>query len=228
MEIMKIVYVAELAHDIDDVVACIYLHLAGVLECVVLDGTSRDFEREKQLIEYGITMVDNIPQGAKIVACGGQLTKVSQYLENNKLDFLVFNGCFAGSNIVPKEYILPKFAGRVSCRSWNPNLDIPATLSAINSPNCGHVVLVSKNVCHHPNNVRGKWHKDEFLVNMQMKDEKRLHDLLMVKEAQSILEKTKSNISYYPVRIHLDDAGNKWSASFDPNSKISISIAYIE
>ncbi len=63
---------------------------------------------------------------------------------------LVVQGGFAGDNIVPTEYRLDKFKGRITCPTFNLGGDKEAALY-ITSDNCcqiGTKFFISKNVCH--------------------------------------------------------------------------------
>src|SRR5262245_34260996 len=60
----------------------------------------------------------------------------------------VAQGGFAGDNLVPAEHRLAKFAGRVTCESFNFGGDKKATLAALASPQIAQRDLVSKNVTH--------------------------------------------------------------------------------
>lgn len=69
----KIIYIAELDADVDDVIAAEYLHSKGVLEEVVCDPspvTSQGKERKEQLKRIGIKTSDKIPLNAEYVFVG--------------------------------------------------------------------------------------------------------------------------------------------------------------
>ena len=62
---------------------------------------------------------------------------------------LFFQGGFAGEGVVPPQYQLEKFRGRVTCPSFNPNGDPEATLRILS--HWSYYIdlrFVSKNVCH--------------------------------------------------------------------------------
>lgn len=209
---MKVTYVADIQGDIDDLIAIEYLHQTGRLHSVVLDGHSDSIEREKYLESLGIKFTDEIE--TPIIFCGGALTKIKQYHKRGgQVDLVVLNGFFAGANLVPEEDILPKFKGRITCPSYNPNLDPAAALYVVqNLP----VLAVSKNVCHHPDNVINKWHGAH-----NCKPTKKLHDLLMVKEGLNYLDGRPMLCEYKEVEIYR--AGWDWGAVESPgNVKISI------
>jgi inosine-uridine nucleoside N-ribohydrolase len=60
----------------------------------------------------------------------------------------VIQGGFAGEGIVPRERQLPKFAGRVTCGSFNLNGDPRTALEVQKHPGIQLRRFVSKNVCH--------------------------------------------------------------------------------
>jgi pyrimidine-specific ribonucleoside hydrolase len=60
----------------------------------------------------------------------------------------VGQGGFAGDNVVPPEHRMEKFAGMVTCPTYNFNGDPKSALLLLESDNIEEIVLVSKNVCH--------------------------------------------------------------------------------
>lgn len=60
----------------------------------------------------------------------------------------VGQGGFAGDNIVPEEDRLPKFAGRITCPTFNLNGDVAAARAIFVDKRIEERILVSKNVCH--------------------------------------------------------------------------------
>ncbi len=228
----QIVFVADIAEDIDDVVAIEYLHLQGVLKCVVLDGKSRDEAREKSLKDMGVIFEEQIPAGTNVVFCGGALTLVDKYIKNHTLSLLVANGGFAGFNVVDPQYVLEKFANKTEVRTYNFNLDIDAALNVLDSDRINQILLVSKNVCHHKNNTIDNIHKDEFLKKYNLSVIKKLHDLLMVKEGLAFLTGKEMLCEYRDVLLYCKRASmdkmSTWGSMFDTFSNVSISVALTE
>ncbi len=226
-----IVYLADIGGDIDDLVAIDYLHNQNSLKCVVSDGFSTEPAREDYLKQKGIEIRAEIPEGTKVIFCGGGFTKILEYLKRNRLDLLVLNGFFAGTNIVPSEHQLDKFKGKISAPSYNPNLDWKASLHLLECADgwIDKILVVSKNVCHHPDNVKGGWHKD-INVGADVPVNKKLHDLLMCREGLSFLKKLPMKCTYLPVNIYCqkESDGVNWRSVFNPYSNISISISYNE
>ena len=83
----KIVFVADIADDIDDLIAIEYLAVNGYLRCLVLDGKSRSDEREKALVDMGVEIVNDIPEDTDIIFCGGALTKLLISLKTIRLSY---------------------------------------------------------------------------------------------------------------------------------------------
>lgn len=217
----KIIYIADISQDIDDLMAINFLKEKDRLLGVVLDGKSRDEEREKILIDSNIKMFDAIPEGTKTVFCGGALTKIAEYLAKGfKLDQIVVNGFFAGCDLVPEEHVLPKFKNQLSCRSYNPGLDPGSALDVLESGT--NILVVSKNVCHNPNNVRGKWHEENF----DCPERKLLHDVLMAKEGLNLIDNKEMLCEYCPVMIYYNALSDKWSSTYFEQSNVKISIFY--
>ncbi len=209
----KITYVADIGDDIDDIIAIEHLNKTGRLGSVVLDGFSRDPEREKYIESLGVKIESEIT--TPIIFCGGAFTKIADYHKaGGQINLVVLNGFFAGANLVPEEHILDKFKGRITCRSYNPGLDFGAAeYVAANCP----ILAVSKNVCHHPDNVINKWHE-----NYNCKPTKKLHDLLMVKEGLNYLDKAPMLCEYKEVRIFRE--GIQWGAEESSGSNVRICI----
>lgn len=218
----KIVYIADIAGDIDDLVAIKYLNSLGALDSVVLDGASQDEERKSILERDGIEVLNEIPKGTDIVFCGGAFTKIAKYLQNNRLDLVVANGFFAGCNIVPQEYVLDKFKNLVQCVSYNPNQDYKSALEVIKSG--VDMLIVAKNVCHHPDNTINNWHDPES-VKIKIPAKKKLHDLLMVKEGLNFINNHKMFCVYESVNIYMNKGNTiTWSAQKNQESNILISL----
>lgn len=226
---MKIVYVADIADDIDDLIAIDYLFNANLLDCVVLDGKNIDIPRMYHLANMGINLKDEIPKDTKTVFCGGALTKVVDYLEDNVLDLLVIQGGFAGCNVVDPIDVLPKFKNKTRVRTYNFNLDNSSVNTVLNSGNLKDCLMVSKNVCHSKINVEGELHNDEFLPKYCLRPNKCLHDLLMVKEGVAYLNNSKMLCEYKAVDLSmsLDTLLNPvWGSELNPDSNIKISTKY--
>ncbi len=79
---------------------------------------------------------------------GGPLKNYGAYAGPRFLRTWVGQGGFAGDSVVPPEHRLPKFAGRETCPSFNPNGAVKAFLDILADPRVTERVLVSKNVCH--------------------------------------------------------------------------------
>lgn len=97
----------------------------------------------------------------------------------------IAQGGFAGDNIVPEQYRLPKFAGKTTCPTFNFNGDvIGAKLLLSNLVDIKNKQLVSKNVCH------GLAYNQEF--HDKMKDVKFNKSLELIYKGMEIyLKKNK-------------------------------------
>jgi inosine-uridine nucleoside N-ribohydrolase len=60
----------------------------------------------------------------------------------------VAQGGFAGDNIVPADYRLKKFEGKLFCPTYNFGGDPASARALLDSPRIKQRILVSKNVCH--------------------------------------------------------------------------------
>lgn len=79
---------------------------------------------------------------------GAPLKNMSAISQQMNLMRWVAQGGFAGDNIVPEVHRLEKFAGRITCPTFNFNGDYPTALSMLESTSIKEKYLVSKNVCH--------------------------------------------------------------------------------
>lgn len=228
----KIVFIADIADDIDDVIAIEYLNSTNLLDCVVLDGKSRDIKREDELKSIGVIFKEEIPVNSKILFCGGALTKIAEFIKNNEIELLVANGGYAGSNIVPFEKQLSKFKNRESIRTYNFNMDIDSAMNVLNSKNIKEILLVSKNVCHDIKNTHNIIHKETFLDKYNLSSEKRLHDLLMVKEGVNHILNNEMICEYKNVKLKciIKEPNNMstWGSYLSGYSHIKISVSYIQ
>lgn len=249
----EIVYIAELDNDVDDVVAAEYLYNNNVLKCVVCDPkpSSKDGKlREQILKDIGIEVLYKMPSIAKYVFVGGALTLVSQYIKTHRIEYLIMNGGFAGTNVVSTENELDKFKGKTYIRTFNFNCDANAADHVLKSTtrNIGHIILVGKNVCHSEKNT------EEFLWNdinskalfrkYHVKSGKRQHDMLACHEGLCILSQNNlididMNInntyckfkSLYPcTESGLQGNMTKWGSTKDANKspyrECSIAVGY--
>lgn len=84
------------------------------------------------------------------IVSGAALSCVSGYLNkyNAGIKQIVVQGGFAGDNVVPVEYRLEKFKGRITCPTFNLNADIKAALHIAETEQIKLKRFVSKNVCH--------------------------------------------------------------------------------
>lgn len=178
----------------------------------------------------GIVFKDSIPKGTHVVFCGGALTKVNEYLKDNYLELLVANGGFVGCNIIEPDDILIKFKNIKRIRTYNFNLDVNSAISVLNNENIDEVILVSKNVCHSAINVFGVLHQDEFLSNYNLPTDKRLHDLLMVKEGCNYMAKNEMICKYLPIipicDINEIENMSLWRSAYSKDSRIKISTGF--
>ena len=234
----KYVFVADIDGDIDDIIVIEWLYRKNFLNCVIMDGQSRNSKLEEYISNLSIKFNKDIPYGTKVMFCGGALTKIAEYLKNgNYLDSLIMNGGFAGSNIVPIEEQLPKFKNKKEVRTYNFNLDIEATEYVLSSKNVNSIYLISKNVCHSKKNtLEGIFNFgfDWITKNYKIHKDKRLHDLLMVIEGINLLTNTNNMLKYkkvIPYVIKSDGVNNnmaKWGSIPAKNSNIFISIGWKE
>lgn len=224
----EIIYIAEIDQDVDDIIAVEYLHNKGVLKSIVLDPipeTDEGIKRLESIKKMGITIEDSIPKDSKYVFVGGALRKVSQYIKNNKIDLLVMNGGFVGSNI-KTDFTLPKFRNKKTVRTFNFNCNIYATDQVLKSKNINNILLVGKNVCHNrKNTLNGIWkEKESILLNKYNVGEyKLMHDLLACYEGLVYLDMIddKSLLKYEilkPFNEGLDGIYTKWGSLY-PDSE---------
>lgn len=83
-----------------------------------------------------------------VLLTGGPLKNFRERPDGPFFARWVGQGGFAGDNVVPEPDRLPKFAGRVTCPSFNPNGAVREFLGMLEDPRLPDRVLVSKNVCH--------------------------------------------------------------------------------
>lgn len=184
----KITYIADIDADVDDLIAARYLKDKGVLGSVVLDPkpvSDTGFKRVELLKNLGIDVRDSIPEDTDTIFIGGALTIVAEFVKTHKLANLVMNGGFVGCNIVPEGHVLDKFKGKTTIRTFNFNCDVKAADYVLSSPNIDKIVLVGKNVCHHPKNTAdGIWKPLKPMIEGEYKVRpgKLQHDMLACRE----------------------------------------------
>lgn len=82
--------------------------------------------------------------GAPLTNVGNAIRKYPDLV----IERWVAQGGFAGDNIVPPEYRLKKFEGKIYCPTFNFGGDSKAATELLANPRVKQRVLVSKNVCH--------------------------------------------------------------------------------
>lgn len=194
----KVIYIAEIDADVDDIIAAEYLFNKGCLMGIVLDPLPKSEigkQRVEELKKKGIKFYDSIPK-CDYIFNGGAFTKLSNYLRYNYAKIIVANGGFVGCNIVKNP--LEKFKGKKFIRTFNFNIDVNSTINVLNSINYDKMYLIGKNVCHNEKNtIKSLWKNEQFLKKYKLKDTKRLHDLLMVSEGLKIINNEPSELLDY-------------------------------
>lgn len=229
----EVVYIAELDADVDDVIAAEYLHNKGVLKEVVCDPlpkTPEGKDRKEQLEKLDIKVSNKMPPIAKYVFVGGALTELARYLINHKVECLVMNGGFVGSNIVKNP--LDKFKDKQVIRTFNFNCDVNAADSVLKSRNIENIILVGKNVCHsEKNTLLGIWSNEkEMLEKYKAKPGKRQHDMLACREGLILLGmlNEKPYLEYKIVRPYntgLSGRNTEWGSTFGKSPYRSVLVA---
>lgn len=221
----EVVYIAELDADVDDVVAAHYLHKTGFLKCVVCDPypkTSIGLNRKNQLEQLGINVLKKMPPIAKYIFVGGALTLVADYIRMHHVDYLVMNGGYVGSNIVPESNQLDKFKGKETVRTFNFNCDVKSTDYVLRSTEkqISNIILVGKNVCHSRRNSEIDLWKDKKFLDLfrlyQVKPGKCQHDMLACHEGISIITGAETFCEYEKVKPYnegLNGSYTKWGST---------------
>ena len=203
-------------------IAAEYLYDKDVLQEVVCDPfpkTPEGKDRKEQLEKLGIKVSNKMPPIAKYVFVGGALTELARYLINHRIDCLVMNGGFVGSNIVKS--LLDKFKDKQVIRTFNFNCDVAAADSVLKSKNIENVILVSKNVCHsEKNTLLGVWgNEKKLLEKYHSKPGKRQHDMLACREGLIMLGMLdeESYLNYkivHPYNTGIKGNMTEWGSTF--------------
>jgi inosine-uridine nucleoside N-ribohydrolase len=82
------------------------------------------------------------------VVTGAAVTHLAESLPYGTVSRWVGQGGFAGDDVVPESYRLPKFAGKITCPTFNFNANPKAAVEVLASSAILKRILVSKNVCH--------------------------------------------------------------------------------
>lgn len=193
----KIIYIAELDADVDDVIAVEYLHSLGLLDYVILDPFPAEdigYQRLHMLENMGIVIKTHLDKVCSNVFCGGALTEIARHIQSGgTIQNLVLQGGFVGANIVPMEKRLKKFRNKEFVRTFNFNLDIDSTDYVLRTTEqqIGHIYCIGKNVCHNSiNSNRTLWSSriyQELFQKYQVRDGKLQHDMLACHEGICLL-----------------------------------------
>lgn len=195
-DVKKVIYIADLDDDVDDIVAIEYLHDLGVLDQVVLDPLPRKSvgkQREKMIEKMGISISTFLPKHSEYVFNGGAMTIIANSIKNGcTIGVLVMNGGFVGCSLVSEFDQLPKFRNKETVRTYNFNCDVESTdfVLKTNNDQIGEIVLVGKNVCHSDKNTSKNFWSDKryekYFKKYNIRDDKKMHDLLACREGLAL------------------------------------------
>lgn len=212
----KVIYIADIDQDIDDIIAADFLNQRDVLEGIVLDPEPKSeigLKRVEEIKKMGVQIFKDIPK-CDYIFNGGAFTKLAKYLRSNTVKIIVANGGFVGDNLAINP--LDKFKGKKYVRTFNFNIDVNATINVLNSKSYDELYLIGKNVCHsEKNTLSGIWKDKEFLKKYYIKDDKRLHDVLMVQEGIKIINNEDSILAFAKVNCiyeNIDGNYTKWGS----------------
>jgi hypothetical protein len=212
----KIVYIAELDQDVDDVIAVEYLHSLGLLDYLVLDPYPVEDigkQRLSMIKKMGIVVKRHLDRACVNVFCGGELTEIASHIKTGgTIQNLVVQGGFVGSNIVPSDKQLRKFRNKETARTFNFNCDVTAADYVLKTTEqqIGNIYCIGKNVCHNEiNSDRVLWNARQYKELFQkyhVRNGKLQHDMLACHEGICLL-KLGENVNvidphccYLPVR----------------------------
>jgi hypothetical protein len=193
----KIVYIADLDQDVDDVVAVEYLHNLNLLDYVVLDPAPIEeigHQRLAMLHTVGVQVKEHLESRNANVFCGGQLTEIAKcVMAGGTIDNLVLQGGFVGANIVPNDKQLKKFKNKETVRTFNFNCDVAATDYVLKTTETqiGTIYCIGKNVCHSDiNSDRVLWRAKKYrniFEKYNVREGKLQHDMLACHEGIALL-----------------------------------------
>lgn len=226
---MKIVYIADLDQDIDDFIAVEYLYEKQALDYVIPDPFPKEKagkERLSKLKEKGIDVSRWIKSNTSIIFCGSALSTVAAYVQNHRLDLLVMNGGYVGSNISNSH--LKEFRDKEVSTSYNLNCDIIASDLVLKSSHIGKIIMIGENVGHDLQNTAARiWKNLHLHERYSVEATKLMHDLLMCREgliAAGLLDE-KPFLKYqelYPFNLGLEGNMTKWGGSVKPTGYSSV------
>lgn len=194
----RIIYIAELDADVDDVIAVEYLHSLGLLEYIVLDPFPVENvgkQRLKMIENMGIVVKRHLDNACANVFCGGALTEIALHIQSGgTIQNLVLQGGFVGANIVSVDKQLKKFRNKDAVRTFNFNCDVDSTDYVLRTTEqqIGHIYCIGKNVCHSEiNSDRMLWKTKQYrdlFQKYQVREGKLQHDMLACHEGICLLE----------------------------------------
>eukprot|EP01080_Neovahlkampfia_damariscottae_P001868 gene1868-1009_t len=167
------------------------------------------------------------------------LGKLLEKYPDIKLKKWVAQGGFAGDNVVPKEFRMKKFEGKISCPTYNFGGDPKSAEVALNSKQIESIILVSKNVCHSVAYGKELHLKMKALLKNRENNEKETGLDLLVEGMTKYLQKTEEKKFHDPLavicfinpsickfeRVTCEREKNVWSSKLSKNSNTVISIS---
>lgn len=213
----------ELDNDVDDFVAYKYLEAKNAVDYVVLSPEPYTPEGKARKKEIHKPIFNDFVAGTTLIYNGGSFTKIAKFVDIYRLEFVVANGGFVGSNLEPNP--LKKFKGKREVRTFNFNIDRDAAHKVLCSKNIGKVILTGKNVCHDPRNVCGGdwWAGDSLLETIcakyNVREGKLQHDLLAFVQGLRFATGNTTMFDYVPVKPYMV-AGDAWGSEFNSESSV--------
>lgn len=172
---------------------------------------------------------------------GGALSNLSKFLQvfpEAIIKRWVGQGGFAGDNVVPKEYRLPQFDGKITCPTFNFAADINAAEFVLSCNRIEKKVCCSKNICHsvvYDDKIHSEVAKvvqnvgsgldllyDGMSIYMKKRPSKKFHD-----PVAALCAIDESICIYEQVLIEREKGkwGGEWGSKLDQHSNTWISVA---
>jgi len=212
-------------------------------------NTFGDIPKTKSLNVDAATLMLKLCDQDTILYTGGPNKNLGNALKQGKLTLKAWyaQGGFAGVNVVPKEYVIDKFKGLITCPTSNFGCSFRETDLGLKCQEIPIKYLCSKNVCHsiiydkelHElldksiKENRDKMSKKKYISKKMMYDvmdkgyiskgncSKKIHDVLPVVAIRD-LEVCK----WIQVELFHKNSGKEWGSRFSDDSNVFISINY--
>lgn len=186
----KIVYIADLNNNVDDIIAIDYLNSLGLLKEVVLDPMPKGYvgmQRYKILNSLKVNISTYLPKHNEVVINTSGFEALSKAIKDGCIiGTLISKGGFVGSNVITidKQQKAFKFQEVLKVTNFNTNVDDVDCILKTTDKQIYKIVLFGENVTSDERNTKEVlWRNNNYVDKYTVSELQKLKSLLICREA---------------------------------------------